>query len=105
MRGRLRRPEKTPETLLLDMEAAGLIETADVLRPHSQSLEPLSGSVIPWLLGAAQLVERLHAVRARSALLQGACIRRISAQGASARTRVPLTFPDRERLSGFSRVC
>lgn len=38
MRERLRRPEKTPETLLLDMEAAGLIETADVLRPHSQSL-------------------------------------------------------------------
>ncbi len=38
MRERLRNPEKTPETLLLDMEAAGLIETADVLRPHIQSL-------------------------------------------------------------------
>lgn len=38
MRERLRNPEKTPETLLLDMEAAGLIETADMLRPHIQSL-------------------------------------------------------------------
>jgi predicted nucleic acid-binding protein len=38
MRERLRRPEKTAEMLLLDMEAVGLIETADVLRPHVQSL-------------------------------------------------------------------
>lgn len=38
MRERLRRPEKTAEMLLLDMEASGLIETADVLRPHVQSL-------------------------------------------------------------------
>lgn len=38
MRERFRRPEKTAEALLLDMEAAGLIETADVLRPHRLSL-------------------------------------------------------------------
>jgi hypothetical protein len=38
MRMRLKRPEKTPELLLLDMEARGLIETADLLRPHSLSL-------------------------------------------------------------------
>lgn len=38
MRERLRRPEKTAEMLLLDMEASGLIETADFLRPHVQSL-------------------------------------------------------------------
>lgn len=38
MRTRLRRPEKTPEMLLLDMEAAGLTQTVDVLREHSLSL-------------------------------------------------------------------
>ncbi len=38
MRARFQRPEKTAEMLLLDMEAAGLIETADVLREHLLSL-------------------------------------------------------------------
>lgn len=38
MRIRFRKPEKTAEILLLDMEAAGLTETVDVLRPHVQSL-------------------------------------------------------------------
>ncbi len=38
MRTRLKRPEKTAEILLLDMEAVGLIETVDVLRSHVQSL-------------------------------------------------------------------
>ena len=38
MRIRLRKPEKTADILLLDMEAAGLTETVDVLRPHVQSL-------------------------------------------------------------------
>jgi len=38
MRLRLKRPEKTAEILLLDMEAAGLTETVDVLRPHVGSL-------------------------------------------------------------------
>ena len=38
MRERLRRPEKTPELLLVDMEAAGLTETADLLRAHIDSL-------------------------------------------------------------------
>ncbi len=38
MRLRLKRPEKTAELLLLDMEAAGLTETVDVLRPHVESL-------------------------------------------------------------------
>lgn len=38
MRLRLKRPEKTAETLLLDMEAAGLTETVDELRPHIGSL-------------------------------------------------------------------
>ncbi|MBK5264705.1 MAG: PIN domain-containing protein [Alphaproteobacteria bacterium] len=38
MRIRLKRPEKTAELLLLDMEAAGLTETVDVLRPHVGSL-------------------------------------------------------------------
>lgn len=38
MRLRLKRPEKTAEILLLDMEAAGLTETVDVLRPHLGSL-------------------------------------------------------------------
>jgi predicted nucleic acid-binding protein len=38
MRLRLKRPEKTAELLLLDMEAAGLTETVDVLRPHVASL-------------------------------------------------------------------
>ncbi|ODR88501.1 PIN domain-containing protein [Sinorhizobium alkalisoli] len=38
MRERFRRPEKTAEVLLLDMEANGLTETVDVLRPHILSL-------------------------------------------------------------------
>ncbi|MCH8686282.1 PIN domain-containing protein [Pedomonas mirosovicensis] len=38
MRERLKRPEKTPELLLLDMEAHGLMETVDVLRPYVSSL-------------------------------------------------------------------
>jgi len=38
MRERFQRPEKTPDLLLLDMEAAGLVETVDVLRPHVLSL-------------------------------------------------------------------
>ncbi|RED28020.1 PIN domain-containing protein [Rhodopseudomonas thermotolerans] len=38
MRLRLKRPEKTPQILLLDMEAEGLTETVDVLRAHVQSL-------------------------------------------------------------------
>lgn len=33
MRHRFKRPDKTPEMLLLDMEAAELTETADMLRP------------------------------------------------------------------------
>ena len=35
---RFRKPEKTAEALLLDMEAAGLTQTADVLREHALSL-------------------------------------------------------------------
>ena len=38
MRERFKRPDKTAEALLLDMEAAGLAETVDVLRVHVQSL-------------------------------------------------------------------
>ncbi len=38
MRSRLKRPDKTAEILLLDMEAAGLTETVDVLKPHVLSL-------------------------------------------------------------------
>ena len=38
MRERLKRPEKTPDALLLDMEAAGLTHTVDSLRAHVQSL-------------------------------------------------------------------
>lgn len=38
MRERLRRPEKSADTLLLDMEAEGLVQTVDVLRPHVDSL-------------------------------------------------------------------
>jgi len=38
MRLRLKRPEKTAETLLLDMEANSLTETVDVLRTHIASL-------------------------------------------------------------------
>lgn len=38
MRERLKRPEKTAEALLRDIEAAGLTQTADVLRPHVASL-------------------------------------------------------------------
>ena len=38
MRERLKRPEKTADVLLLDMEANGLTETVDALRPHQESL-------------------------------------------------------------------
>lgn len=38
MRKRLKRPEKTAEIILLDMEASGLTETVDVLRQHIDSL-------------------------------------------------------------------
>jgi hypothetical protein len=38
MRERLKRPEKTPEVLLLDMEAVGLTQTVDALREHLLSL-------------------------------------------------------------------
>jgi hypothetical protein len=38
MRLRFKRPEKTPDILLLDMEASGLIETVDGLRAHVRSL-------------------------------------------------------------------
>ena len=38
MRERFKKPEMTPAELLLMMEAAGLIETVDVLRPHVESL-------------------------------------------------------------------
>ncbi len=38
MRVRLKRPEKTADTLLLDMEAAGLTKTVDALKPHVLSL-------------------------------------------------------------------
>lgn len=38
MRERLKRPAKTPDVLLRDMEAAGLTETVNVLRPYIDSL-------------------------------------------------------------------
>jgi hypothetical protein len=38
MRERLKLPEKTPEVLLLDIEAADLTETLDMLRSHVLSL-------------------------------------------------------------------
>lgn len=38
MRERLKKPAKTSDLLLRDMEAAGLTETADTLRPFSASL-------------------------------------------------------------------
>ncbi|KSB88928.1 hypothetical protein AS593_21335 [Caulobacter vibrioides] len=38
MRERFRRPEKTAEILLLDMEAEGLTESVDILRAHVASL-------------------------------------------------------------------
>lgn len=38
MRERLKNPEKTVEVLLLDMEAADLLQTVDLLRPEVQSL-------------------------------------------------------------------
>ena len=38
MRLRFNRPEKTAEILLMDMDAAGLTETVDVLRPYVGSL-------------------------------------------------------------------
>lgn len=38
MRLRFQRPEKTPEALLLDMEAAGLTQTVDLLRENVFSL-------------------------------------------------------------------
>ena len=37
MRMRFRKPKKTAEALLLDMEAAGLTQTVDVLREHALS--------------------------------------------------------------------
>lgn len=38
MRERFKKPEKTAELLLLDMEALGLTGTVDMLRPHILSL-------------------------------------------------------------------
>lgn len=38
MRERLKKPEKSAEALLLDMEAEGLTETVDALKPHVRSL-------------------------------------------------------------------
>ena len=38
MRERLRKPEKTAEVLLLDMEVQGLTQTVDALREHLRSL-------------------------------------------------------------------
>jgi predicted nucleic acid-binding protein len=38
MRERMKKPSMTAEALLLAMEAEGLIETADLLRPHVESL-------------------------------------------------------------------
>jgi hypothetical protein len=38
MRERLKRPEKTPGQLFLDMEASGLTAAVDVLRPYEESL-------------------------------------------------------------------
>ena len=38
MRRRFKRPEMTPEMLLLEMDARGLTETVDMLRPYVQSL-------------------------------------------------------------------
>ncbi|MGE7415109.1 PIN domain-containing protein [Methylobacterium tarhaniae] len=38
MRLRLKRPEKHAEALLVDMDAAGLVETVDVLRPYAAVL-------------------------------------------------------------------
>jgi len=38
MRERFKKPEKTAEALLLDMEADGLINTVDLLRPYVASL-------------------------------------------------------------------
>ena len=38
MRERFKNPEKSSEDLLRDMEASGLIETVDALRPHRDSL-------------------------------------------------------------------
>lgn len=38
MRERLKTPKKTADLLLLDMEAAGLTEMVDLLRPQVRSL-------------------------------------------------------------------
>lgn len=38
MRVRFKKPDKTAETLLLDMEREGLTQTVDILRPHVASL-------------------------------------------------------------------
>jgi hypothetical protein len=38
MRERFKKPDMTPAELLLVMEAAGLIETVYLLRPHVESL-------------------------------------------------------------------
>ena len=38
MRKRVEKPDKTPDIVRLDMEADGLIETVDILRPPIESL-------------------------------------------------------------------
>ena len=38
MRERFKKPEMTAESLLIEIEAVGLTETADMLKPHVQSL-------------------------------------------------------------------
>ena len=38
MRERFKKPEKTAEVLLFDMEADGLMQTVDLLKPHGKSL-------------------------------------------------------------------
>ena len=38
MRDRFKKPEMTAERLLIEMEAVGLTEAVDMLRPHIQSL-------------------------------------------------------------------
>ena len=39
MRARFKKPEMTADALLLEMEAKGLLETADLLRPYAQALQ------------------------------------------------------------------
>lgn len=38
MRQRLQKPTKTAEDLIIDLEASGLVETVDILRPYSSLL-------------------------------------------------------------------